>query len=310
MKKRFLLTFIISLITFSLLYSTLWSKYLDKDTVAASDDGIDNEAINGEEEISVKVKDEILFLMMGVDSKDVKQSKGTRTDTMMLMKVNFETGKIDLLSLPRDTRVYVKGREDKLNHAHAYGGSSLTMATVREFLNIDLDYFVKVDYRAVKGIVEAIGGVEIDVPQRMRYNDPTADPPLNINIDKGLQILDGDNAHDFLRYRSGYREGDLGRIKAQQYFMKELIKQTLKPKNILKLPKLIETYFDYVETNIPISTMLKGVGAAKRIDVENMNTNTITGHNERIGGLDYLIYDRQATEEMVKEMFEDYLLNQ
>ncbi len=145
--------------------------------------------------------------MMGVDAKDVRQSKGTRTDTMMLMKVNFETGKIDLLSLPRDTRVLVRGKEDKLNHAHAYGGTSLTMATVREFLNIDLDYYVKVDYKAVKAIVEAIGGVEIDVPQRMRYSDPTADPPLNINLYPGLQVLDGEGAHDFLRYRSGYKEG-------------------------------------------------------------------------------------------------------
>lgn len=308
MKKRFFITFIISLVSFSLLYMTLWSKYLDKDTIAAPNDETDEETIV-EEEPTTKIKDEILFLMMGVDANDVRKSKGTRTDTMMLIKVNFETGSIDLLSLPRDTRVLVRGREDKLNHAHAYGGTSLAMATVREFLNIDLEYYVKVDYKAVKGIVDAIGGVEIDVPQRMRYSDPTANPPLNINIDKGLQVLDGNKAHDFLRYRSGYREGDLGRIKAQQYFMKELIKQTLQPKNILKLPKLVETYFDYVETNIPLSAILKGVASANKIDVENMNVNTITGHNQRIGGLDYLVYDRVATEEMVREMFENYLLD-
>ncbi len=70
--------------------------------------------------------------------------------------------------------------------------------------------------------------------------------------------------------------------------MKELIKQTLKPKNILKLPKLIETYFDYVDTNIPMGAVLKGVGVANKIDVENINSKTITGHNQRIGGLDYL----------------------
>lgn len=309
MKKKFFITFFISLVAFSFLYSTLWGKYLDKDTIAAPNDIPEVEDDDFEEEIKAKVKDEILFLMMGVDAKDVKQSKGTRTDTMMLMKVNFETGAIDLLSLPRDTRVLVKGKEDKLNHAHAYGGTSLTMATVRDFLNLDIDYFVKVDYRAVKGIVDAIGGVEIDVPQRMRYNDPTADPPLRINLEPGLQILDGNKAHDFLRFRSGYKEGDLGRIKAQQYFMKELVKQTLKPKNILKLPKLVETYFDYVETNIPISAMLKGVGAANKIDVENMNTHTIEGYNQRIDGLDYLIYDRQAKEAIVREMFEDYLLD-
>ena len=308
MKKKFFITFVLSLVVFTLLYSTLWGKFLEKDTIAAPSDMADSEDLE-EKEIKTKVKNEILFLMMGVDAKDVRQSKGTRTDTMMLMKVNFETGKVDLLSLPRDTRVLVRGKEDKLNHAHAYGGTSLTMATVREFLNIDLDYYVKVDYKAVKAIVEAIGGVEIDVPQRMRYSDPTADPPLNINLYPGLQVLDGEGAHDFLRYRSGYKEGDPGRIKAQQYFMKELIKQTLKPKNILKLPKLIETYFDYVDTNIPMGAVLKGVGVANKIDVENINSKTITGHNQRIGGLDYLIYDREETRQIVEEMFEDYLLN-
>ncbi|MEW8972998.1 MAG: LCP family protein [Tissierellaceae bacterium] len=309
MKKRFFITFVLSLGIFTFLYSTLWGKFLDKNTIAAPNDGEDYENLGDDNEIEAKVENEILFLMMGVDAKDVKKSKGTRTDTMMLMKVNFETGKISLLSLPRDTRVLVRGKEDKLNHAHAYGGTSLTLATVRDFLGIDLDYYVKVDYKAVKGIVDAIGGVEIDVPQRMRYRDPTADPPLNINLNPGLQILYGNEAHDFLRYRSGYKEGDLGRIKAQQYFMKELIKQTIKPKNILKLPKIVDTYFEYVDTNIPLSVILKGIGAAKKIDVENMEQGTITGHNQRIDGLDYLIYDREETEKVVREMFGDYLLN-
>lgn len=310
MKKRFILTFILSLVAFTILYSTLWYKVFDKETVAAPGDDTDIVDDDGlDDKYESPIDNEIVFLMMGVDAKDVKKSKGTRTDTLMLFKVNFDSGNIDILSLPRDTRVLVKGKEDKLNHAHAYGGPSLTIRTVEDFLGIDLNYYVKVDYKAVKSIVEAIGGVEIDVPQRMRYNDPTADPPLKINLQPGIQTLDGDLAHDFLRFRS-YPEGDLGRIKAQQYFMKELIKQTLQPKNILKLPALIETYFDYVETNIPMKSVLKGIGAAKNMDTENMTTTTITGTNKRIGGLDYLIYDVEAKEAIVQEMFGDYLLKQ
>lgn len=308
--KKFLLSFLISSILFSVIFTSFGK---DIFTNANSVDSFEDDYIIENEDAKdpkLKVKNEILFLMMGVDAKDVKKSKGTRTDTMMLMKANFDTGQIDLLSLPRDTRVLVKGKEDKLNHAHAYGGSNLTMKTVRDFTGLDVDYYVKVDYRAVKGIVQAIGGVEIDVPLNMKYNDPTADPPLNINIKKGLQTLDGDDAHDFLRFRSGYKEGDLGRIKAQQYFMKELMKQTLRPKNIMKLPKLIETYYDYVETNIPMSVILKGGLAANKMDVENLNTNTIPGENKRIGGLDYLIYNRVETTVIIQEMFGDYLLGQ
>lgn len=307
MKKRFIVTFVVSVIAFTMLYSTLWNRVFSKKSMAAPGD-VDNAEGMLDDKYKSPVDNEIVFLMMGVDAKDVKNSKGTRTDTLMLFKVNFDTGSIDILSLPRDTRVLVRGKEDKLNHAHAYGGTDLAIRTVREFLGIDLNYYVKVDYKAVKGIVEAIGGVEIDVPQRMKYSDPTADPPLNIDLQKGLQTLNGQQSHDFLRFRSGYREGDLGRIKAQQYFMKELIKQTLRPKNILQLPKLIDTYFDYVDTNIPMKVVLKGMGAAKNMDTENMTTNTITGTNKRIDGLDYLIYDREATSEIVQELFGDYLL--
>lgn len=311
MKKRFISTFILSLVAFTILYSTLWYKVFDKETVAAPGDDTDivDEDDAFDDKYKLPVKNEIVFLMMGVDAKDVKQSKGTRTDTMMLFKVNFDSGNIDILSIPRDTRVLVKGKEDKINHAHAFGGPSLTIRTVEDFLGIDLNYYVKVDYKAVKSIVDAIGGVEIDIPQRMRYSDPTADPPLKINLQPGLQTLDGNQAHDFLRFRS-YKNGDLGRINAQQYFMKELIKQTLQLKNIVKLPGLVETYFDYVETNIPMSMVLKGIGAAKNMNTENMTTTTIEGSSKRIGGIDYLIYDIESTEAIVQEMFGDYLLGQ
>ena len=309
MKKKFILSFGVSLVVFAILYSTLWYQVFDKETVAAPTEDLDDIDNAFDKDYELPVDDEIVFLLMGVDTKDIKKSKGTRTDTLMLFKVNFETGKIDILSLPRDSRVLVRGKEDKLNHAHAYGGPSLTIRTVEDFLGIDLNYYVKVDYNVVKSIVDVIDGIEIDVPQRMRHNDPTADPPLHINLQPGLQTLYGEEAHDFLRFRS-YPDGDLGRIKAQQYFMKELIKQTLQLKNIVKLPGLVETYFDYVETNIPLKMVLKGVGAAKNLDSDNMTTTTITGINKRISGLDYLIYDREATETIVKEMFEDYLLKQ
>ncbi len=308
MKKRFVLTFLLSVVLFSVVYASFWGKFLKQDEVVAQEDDMKIEKELEEKEEAREFDDELVFLMMGVDAEDVNQSKGTRTDTLMLTKVNFETGRIDILSLPRDTRVDVRGRPDKLNHAHAYGGTALTIDTVRDFLNIDLDSYVKVDYRAVTSIVDAIGGVEIDVPQRMYYTDPTAEPPLYIDLYPGLQVLDGKNAHDFLRFRSGYLEGDLGRIRAQQYFLEELIKQTLQPKNLLKLPQMVKSYYDYVDTNINLSTILKGVSVAGKLDVENIHMNVITGENENIGGLDYLIYDREATEEVVDELFSDYLL--
>lgn len=308
MKKKFFIAFIISFIGFSVLYSSLWKSILIQGPSKVHGDEANSD--EPEDVKKPKIKNEVLFLLLGVDAEDVKKSKGTRTDTMMLTKINFDTGKINMLSIPRDTRVLVKGKEDKINHAHAYGGPSLTMDTVQDFLHLDIDYYVKVDYKVVMGIVDAIGGVEIDVPFNMKYRDDTPGfPLLDINLKKGLQELNGKQAHDFLRYRKGYAEGDLGRIKAQQYFMKELIKQTLKPKNLLKLPKLAETYFENVETNIPWSVMLKGVASAKKINADEMITSTVPGEGQRISGVDYWIYYREETKQIVLDMFGDYLIN-
>ena len=314
MKKKFLLSFIISMTAFTLILigfnrtSSLKNNFVQSEV----------EAQDTYEEVVVeqKVKNEVLFVLLGVDAKDVKNSKGTRTDTIMVFKINFDTGAINLLSIPRDTRVLINGNMDKINHAHSNGGVKLTMKTIRDFLNLDIDYYVKVDYEIVKDMVDAIGGVEIDVPQKMEYieYDPSV-PPLNINIKKGLQVLDGKNAHDFLRWRTnnnmtrGYPMGDIGRIQAQQYFMKELIKQTLKPKNIIKLPKLIEAYSENVETNIPLSVMAKGAMSAKKVDVENMKTATIPGEFLDLDTGSYWQYSKNDTKSMVEEMFGEYLID-
>lgn len=316
--KKFWLSFGISLICFSLLFFTLDKLVFSKEDSPTINEENGEFAEGEEEDLEIekpkqKNKDELLFLLMGIDAKDIKNSEGTRSDTMMLINVNFKTGEIDLLSIPRDTRVIVRGKEDKINHAHAYDGAKLSIRAVREFLNIDLEYFVTVDYKAVIEIVEDIGGVYIDVPRYMKYDDPTADPPLHIDIKKGFQLLDGQNSHDFLRWRKNNERtveiGDIGRIEMQQMFMKELVKQTLKPKNIFKIPSFIETYYDYVETNIPLTIMAKGALSAKKIDTETMVTNTIPGKSKTIANISYWIYNEDETEKIVKEMFEDYLLN-
>lgn len=315
MKKKFLLSFILSFICFVLVFAIFGNKiFLKNDSIPTVEDDTGKKDIDlGEDnKIEQKVKNEILFLMMGVDANGTGKYKGIRTDTMMLFKVNFDTGETNILSIPRDTRVLVKGKKDKINHAHSFGGPELTMRTIRDFLNIDVDYYVKVDYNAVMEIVDAIGGVKIDVPFDMKYTDHTLGfPPLDINIKKGLQTLDGKNAHDFLRWRKNndltvqYPEGDVGRIKAQQMFMKELIKQTLKFKNILKIQDLIKTYYKNIETNIPLNIILKAATSAKKLDMENIKTDIIPGE----GGKSYYTYDEEKTEELIKNIFNDYLLN-
>lgn len=272
--------------------------------------------------------DEMIFLLMGIDDQEgtggvakVKEKKiegedrhdvtGKRSDTMVLCKYNFETGNITMMSIPRDSRVNIRGRKnpEKIAHAHSYGGPYLAIKTVKDFLNIDLKYYVTVDYLAVKKIVDAIKGVDIDVPVRMYYSDPTDKPPLLIDIYPGQQTLSGDKSLEYLRFRS-YPDGDEGRVKAQQLFMKEFIQQVLRPKNILALPKMGKTYYDYVDTNIPLGLVIKAVMSANKIDIDNMKVGTLPGEGKYVGGVSYFLHDESKTRELVKEMFGDFLLDE
>lgn len=261
--------------------------------------------------------DEVLFLLVGVDTKDVTGitegkdgSTGIRSDTMMLCKVNFKDGSIKIMSLPRDSRVKVKGDLDKLNHAHSYGGMKLLMKTVRDFTNLDLDYYVRVDYRAVKAIVDAIGGVEVDIERNMEYHDTTKGNELHISFKPGVQTLDGEDAIRFLRFRS-YHDGDVDRIAAQQYFMTQMIKQILEPKNVLSLPKLFDAYLKYIDTNMDPKIIYQGISLAGNLDSEKLETMTIPGYGGTYkgDGLSYYFVDKDGTKTMIKDNFSEYLMN-
>ena len=170
-------------------------------------------------------------------------------------------------------------------------------------LGIDLDYYVRVDYKIVKEYVDLIGCVEVDVPQDMHYEDPTADPPLYIDIKKGKQVLDGDKSLQFLRFRKGYKDQDIGRIRAQQQFIQATMKQSLKPGNIIKLPQIISTYYKYVDTNIPLDQIMVYAAKAKDFSSENMEMATIPGEPKTINGVSYWIPYKEETVELVRNMF-------
>lgn len=305
--KKFFISFLVSCICFGAVFTGVDRVILANDvTKEPNEELIKEKRVEKKKKPEQKIDDEVLVLLLGVDGNDLTQEKGIRTDTMMLGKANFGSGEIDLLSIPRDTRVLVNGREDKINHAHSYGGPYLALETVEEFLDLDIDYYVKVDFEGIQEIVDAIGGVEIDVPQRMYYSDPVAKPPLRIDLQPGLQVLDGQKAHDFLRFRR-YSDGDIGRVQAQQYFMKELAKQTLKPANLLKIDKLVKTYYDFVDTNIPIGKLLKYALSAGNLDVDNIRTEMIPGEAKYIGEGSYWIYDREDTDLLIDNLFNDYI---
>ncbi len=304
MKKTFFKTFFISFIVFSL----VWGGFIYNTVIKAQ--GEEEEGIYKDNFIDrlMDGKDDITFLVLGVDSMDTKSASGARTDTIMLCRADKSTGEISLLSIPRDTKVHIRGRmnEEKINHAHAYGGPELSVKAVKDLLGVDLEYYVRVDYRIVKEYVDLIGGVEVYVPMDMKDSDPVADPPLYIDLKQGQQLLDGDKALQFLRFRKGYADQDLGRIKAQQQFVAAAIEKSLRPGNIVNIPQMIKSYYDYVDTNIPFDLVMKFAMKAKSFSPEKVNMATLPGEGEYIGGVSYFILDEEESAKLVNTMFFDH----
>jgi len=327
MKRKFWAAFLISFIVFSSLYGIIGYYGIKGhfSFLQEAKEGNIGDENNKDELKEEEAKGEILFLLIGIDDmegvggikrvKQIKEDKngykntGMRSDTIILCQFNYETGEIAMLSIPRDTRTNIRGRKkpEKINHAYSYGGPKLLVHAVKDLLDLDLEYYVTVDYQAVKEIVDAIGGVEIEVPRRMRYKDLAAKPPLIIDLQPGLQTLDGEKALQFLRFRS-YPEGDLARVEAQQYFIREFIKQSLSPRNITKIPRIIKTYFEYVDTNIPITAALKAIPTINNISLDNMKVARLQGETPTINGQSYFIPYEEQTTQLVKEMFNNFVL--
>lgn len=319
--KKSLISFLISLVLVSALgiYLYFYTDYKYTEEPEVVEENIETttetiDVVEDEEDEEIEEENfldrfenhEITFLMLGVDSLEGEGHENIRTDTIMVFNCNFDTGKMKILSIPRDTRLLVKGALDKVNHAHAYGGVDLALETINDFLDTDIEYYVKVDYRAVEEVVNAIGGVDIYVPRRMEYYDPTVD--YRIDLYEGQQVLDGNQAMQFLRWRTnssytaGYREGDIGRIGTQQYFLKEFIKQTFVPKNFLQLPFIARTYFKRVDTNIPFGQILNGINLGRNLDTENVETEIVPGYGTYIDEISYYVVYQNQLKDLLIEM--------
>ena len=191
------------------------------------------------------------ILVMGVDERSDDVG---RSDTMMVVTVDTSTKQVSLLSIPRDTRVKIPGYGwDKINHAYADGGHKLSLKTVEDLLGIPMDYYVLVNFAAFNKIVDAVGGVTIDVEKRMYYEDPYDN--LVIDLQPGEQKLDGRTAIKYVRYRD--EEGDIGRIARQQKFIKAMLNEVASPFILPRVPSIIREVNAAITTDMTTADMLK-----------------------------------------------------
>lgn len=240
----------------------------------------------------------INIMIMGVDRRadDVG-----RSDTLMVLTYNPTDKKASLLSLPRDTRVHIEKNDyDKINHAYAYGGHNLTKKTVEAFLNVPMDYYVMIDIHAFEKIIDAIGGVDIDVEKRMYYEDPWDDDGgLVIDLYPGKQHMDGKTAIQYVRYRDG--EGDIGRITRQQKFIKAFMSQVISPSVLPKLPEIIQNISSAIQTDMPIDKMIALITDLPTVQQNGLNSTMVPGKPAYIEDISYWIPDIAKTRQLIAQ---------
>jgi len=189
------------------------------------------------------------------------------SDTMLLVRFNPHTDQLIVLSLPRDTRTTVQGQMTKLNEANHYGGPALAARSVSDLLGgVEIDRYVRINVQGVEKLIDALGGVTVNVPKDLKYQDDSQH--LYINLKAGEQQLDGDKALQFLRFR--YDDyGDIGRIQRQQMLMRALVEQALSPKTVARLPKVLSVVQSHVDTNLSVEELLALAGYAANTDAYN-----------------------------------------
>ena len=213
-------------------------------------------------------------LLLGVDRREGDVG---RSDTLMVAAVDVDASKAALLSIPRDTRVAIEGNGfDKINHAYAFGGHSLTQKTVENLLGVKMDHYILVDTRSFERIIDAIGGVDLNVEKRMYYEDPWDDNGgLVIDLYPGEQHLDGERAIQYVRYRDG--EGDIGRVGRQQKFVKAVLSKVISPDMLPRLPKLAEEIRKAVETDMSVTDLLELAGLMEEVHKNGLQAQMVPG---------------------------------
>ncbi len=225
------------------------------------------------------------------------------SDTMLLLRFDPQQEKLSVLSIPRDTRVYLEGHGvRKINHANKFGGPALTAAAASDLLGgINVDRYVRLNVQGVEKLIDALGGVTVNVPKDMKYNDFSQH--LYIDLRKGRQHLDGDKAMQFLRFRYDGL-GDISRVQRQQMLMRSTVEQTLKPATIVKIPKLLSVIQSHIDTNLTVKELMALSNFASKTERSNVQMLMLPGDfNDPSEGVSYWLPDEQRIHKLMTQHF-------
>jgi LCP family protein required for cell wall assembly len=277
----------------------------------------DKETKDPENTTAPKPQDkEFNFLLLG------KDQAGANTDVIMLINYNVTRESISVLQFPRDTYVELDNISYKINslYAHFYNegykkkedspekyGLSKLSETLEKNLCINIHYYAMVNLAGFRNIVDILGGVEVDIPADMDYDDNEQN--LHIHLKKGKQLLDGKKAEQFVRFRAGYVQADIGRMDAQKIFMSSLLKTVKDKFNITTIVKIANEIYKHVTTNVPLDDMVYFGKNLLSIDMEKINFMSMPGTSSKPTEELYAWYyvmNRKAMISIIEEHFNIY----
>lgn len=249
--------------------------------------------------------DRLNILVLGTDNL---AGSGSRADTILLVSVDARTGQIGVLSIPRDTRVWLRpqNRWDRVNAAYAYGGPELVMDAVSHLLNVPIYYYVQTDFAGFSKIVDILGGIELEVEREMIYQDKAQN--LYIHLTPGRQVLDGEKALQYVRYRD--RLGDIalvdpfkgeydGRVERQRKFLAAVADKVFSPAVITRLPQLISEGLKMVKTNLPWDVVLNLAVNSGKFSPDRISTAVLPGNSQVLNGAWYWIVNEPKAAQLV-----------
>ena len=286
-------------------------------------------AVKKQNTTSKTLSEPFSLLIMGVDSSSssLKKSNSFNGDTLILITFNPNTMNATILSIPRDTRVPIvctkTKSKNKINSTGAYGAECV-MDTITNFTGIEIDYWVKVNFQGVISLVNALGGIEVDVPYSFCESDSKRRFGNNtIYIEKGLQTLNGEqtlafarNRHTWPRYcgkkYSNYTSNDFIRGQNQQQIVKATINKLKNIRSLSEIYKILDIVGDNIDTNIDKNTMITGFDTFKNIIFNSKNINSddfigtqrlyLSGYDNMINGIYYFEYSNQSLKEVTDAM--------
>ncbi|MFA1643315.1 LCP family protein [Chryseomicrobium imtechense] len=300
-KKRTIIYSILILFGTVAILSATYGVYLTKRAEVAAERSFEALAdrANGselrEEEVE-PLTDNVSILFVGIDDSE-KRSEGqdsSRSDALMVATLNNEEKSIKLVSIPRDSYVYIPevGYEDKITHAHAYGDTRASIETVEELLDIPIDYYVKMNFNAFIDTVDALGGVNVDVPYdhlELDENDQ-----YTVELKEGRQLLDGREALALARTRK--LDNDIERGKRQQMILEAIIQKAASASSFTRYGDVIDAVGNNMKTDLTFDEMRSFFDylTKGRPQVETL---TLEGYDDMTTGTYYWQLDQESLEE-------------